>query len=154
MALSSWLGKETGSPRTRCARELRGVYLDVRRIAIQLRRHAEHAPYPALVAELRTLAAAAEEHAATLAAEIRTLAGNADPADAMAPRTGRNHWERLTVDLQDLEALRRRETELALRWDVDFPATTATLARLAHTTAAMTATVRDMLARSDPHAGS
>jgi hypothetical protein len=104
------------------------------------------------VAELRTLAATAEEHAATLAGEIRALAGNADPADAMSPRTGRNHWERLTVDLQDLEALRRRETELALRWDVEFPAIARTLATLAHATAGMSAAVRGMLARSDPHA--
>lgn len=152
MAWSSWFAERTGTPRTRCARELRGVYLDVRRIATQLRRHAEHAPYPGLTAELRTLASGAEEHAATLAAEIHALAGNADPADAMSPRAGRNHWERLTVDLQDLEMLRRRETELALRWDVDFPSTAATLARLALTTAGMAVTVRNMLARADPHA--
>jgi hypothetical protein len=146
------LRERTGSPRARFGRDLRAVYLDTRRVAVQLRDHATHVPYPALGTELRRLAAQADGQAALLADELRAIAGNPDPSDPVAPRIGHNHWERLTIDLADLEALQRRHTELALRWDVDFPASAATLARLAHAIATMSTTVRAMVARSDPHA--
>ena len=152
MSLLARLRERTGNPRARFGRELRAVYLDVRRVATQLRDHATHVPYPGLGVELRRLAEQADGQAALLADELRALAGNPDPSDPVAPRVGRNHWERLTIDLAALEALQRRCTELALRWDLDFPAAAVTLARLSHVTAAMTATVRTMLARSDPHA--
>jgi hypothetical protein len=87
-----------------------------------------------------------------LADELRALAGNTDPSDRVEPREGRNHWERLTLDLADLEGLRRRQIDLALHWDVDFATTAETLGRLASATAAMGTVVRGLLARSDPHA--
>jgi hypothetical protein len=146
------LRERSGGKQVRFVRDLRGLYLDVRRVATQLRRHAGQVPYPALGVELRRLAEQAEGQAAALADELRAVAGNADPSDPMAPREGRNHWERLTVNLSDLETIRRCETELALRWDLDFPAPALVLARLAQVTASMSAAVRVMLARSDPHA--
>ena len=152
MSLWARIREGTGSPRARFGRDLRAVYLDVRRVAGQLRDHATRVPYPEFGVELRRLADQADGHAALLADELRAIAGNPDPSDPIAARVGRNHWERLTIDLADLEALQRRHTELALRWDVDFPASAATLARLNRATAAMAATVRTMVARSDPHA--
>lgn len=138
--------------RARFAHELRAVYLAARRIASQLRSHASRVPYERLGPELRALADQADGHAATLAAALRAVAGNPDPSDTTTPREGRNHWERLTIDLADLEALRRCYVELALRWDVDFPTQAATLTALGHATGAMITVVRDMVARSDPHA--
>jgi hypothetical protein len=152
MRFLAGLRERHGDARTRFARELHAVYLDLRRLASQLRRHGAGVPYPPQATRLRDLAEEAEAQAALVADELRAIAGNADPADTVAPRGGRNHWERLTIDLADLEGLRRRATELALRWDVDFPAPATTLMRLAHVTASMAATVRAMLARSDPHA--
>jgi hypothetical protein len=152
MSLLARLRERTGSPRTRFGRELRGVYLDVRRLATQFRDHGTHVPYPGLGTELRRLAEHADAQAALLATELRAIAGNPDPSDPIEPRAGRNHWERMTIDLADLEALQRHATELAFRWDLDFPASAATLARLAHVTGAMASTVRTMVARSDPHA--
>jgi hypothetical protein len=138
--------------RARFARELRTAFLDARRIATQLRAHAGRAPYahPGLV--LRQLAEQAEAQVAALAGALRDVAGNIDPADHLSPRDGRNHWERLSLDLTDLETLKRRYVEIALRWDVDFPDTAEELRRFGRTIAAMSRTVRDMLARSDPHA--
>jgi hypothetical protein len=153
MGMLVQLRERSGGARGRFGRELRAVYLAARRMARQLRRHGEQVPYPALGADLARLAAEVDGHAAALADELRAVAGNPDPSDALAPRDGHNHWERLTLDLADLESLQRRYTELALRWDVDFPATVATFERLAHDTAAMSAGVRSMIARSDPHAG-
>ncbi len=138
--------------RTAFARELRGAYLDARRVAAQLRSHANQVPYPRLGAVLVTLAGRADAQAARVAAELRLLAGNADPTDPTSPRDGRNHWERLSIDLADLKQLERRWVELALRWDVAFPATAATLVELGRVTTAMSTTIRDLLARADPHA--
>ncbi|MCC6766235.1 MAG: hypothetical protein IT293_16365 [Deltaproteobacteria bacterium] len=145
-------GEGSAALRARFAGDLRAGYLDARRIAAQLRRHAGRVPYPRLGPTLVGLADRADAQAARVAAELRALAGNADPADPTSPRDGRNHWERLSVDLADLEALKRRWVDLALRWDVDFPATAAALAEFGRTTSAMSATVRDLLARADPHA--
>jgi hypothetical protein len=152
MGLLGRLQERAGGPRVRLGRELRAAYLDARRLGLQLRRHSAHVPYAALGPELTRLAEQAEEHAAVLASELRAVAANTDTADAVQPRNGRNHWERLTIDLADLERLHRRYTELALHWDVEFPSTVATVDRLARATAAMTSTMRSMLARSDPHA--
>jgi hypothetical protein len=152
MGLLARLRERTGSPRARFGRDLRAVYLDTRRVAAQLRDHATQVPYPTLGTELRRLADRADGQAATLAGELRAIAGNPDPSDPVARRVGRNHWERLTIDLAALEALQRRHTELALRWDVEFPASAATLESLARATATMGASVRAMVARSDPHA--
>lgn len=146
------LRARVGGPRARFGRDLRAVYLDARRIAAQLRRHGVRVPYPALSHTFQRLADQADGHAAMLADELRVVAGNVDPSDLTTPREGRNHWERLTVDLADLEALQRRYTEIALRWDLDFPASVATFEQLAQATARMSSDVRTMLARSDPHA--
>ncbi len=152
MGVFARLQERSGGPRVRLARELRAAYLDTRRLAIQLRRHAAQVPYPVLGPTLTRLAEQADDQAASLADELRAVAGNTDPADALAPRDGRSHWERLTFDLADLEGLHRRYTEIALHWDVDFPNTVVTIDRLARTTAAMAAAVRAMAARSDAHA--
>jgi hypothetical protein len=152
MGLLARLQERSGGPRVRLGRELRGAYLDARRLGLQLRRHGAQAPYPTLGRELARLAAQAEEQAAVLANELRAVAANTDPADAAEPRGGRNHWQRLSYDLADLDRLHRRYTEIALHWDVEFPDTVAAIDGLARTTAAMTSSVRSMLARSDPHA--
>jgi len=146
------LRERTGGARVRLGRELRAVYLDERRVANQLRRHGAQVPYPALTEEFQRLADQADHHAARLANELRLVAGNTDPSDATPSHDGRNHWERLTVDLADLESLQHRYTDLAVHWGLDFPAVAATLGELAHETAAMAREVRNMLARSDPHA--
>jgi hypothetical protein len=152
MGVLARLRERTGGPRVRLARALRGAYLDTRRLAIQLRRQAAQVPYPDLGPRLTRLAEQCEEQAALLAQEIRSLAGNTDQADSSPARTGRNHWERLTFDLADLEALHRRYTEIALQWDVAFPVTVATVEQLARSTATMIGAIRAMVARSDPHA--
>lgn len=152
MGVLERLRARAGGPRARFGREVRAAYLDARRLATQLRDHGGNVPYPALGHELRRLAEEADRHAAALATELRAIAGNVDPADPIAPRVGRNHWERLTIDLADLEALQRRYTELALRFDVDFPASIPTFDALARAAAVMIRDVRTMLIRSDPHA--
>ncbi len=128
------------------------MYLEALRVARQLRAHAECMPYPALTAEVGRLAAEADGHVAELAGELRRLAGDADRDVAATPRAGRNAWARLTADLADLQSLHRRYTELALRYDVDFPDTATSLDRLARETARMEQRLRALTSRADPHA--
>jgi hypothetical protein len=139
-------------PRDRLRRELRGTYLETLRVARQLRAHADHVPYPALTDDLHRLADQADRHAAALAEELRAVAGDTDRHAGTALHGGHNHWARLAADLGDLEALHRRYTELALRWDVEFPAAAVTLTELQRGTARMKVAVRALIARSDPHA--
>lgn len=139
-------------PRDRLRGELRGVYLETLRVARQLRAHADHVPYPPLTDELQRLADQADRHAAALAEELRGIAGDTDRHAGIALHGGHNHWARLAADLADLEALHRRYTELAFRWDVEFPTTAMTLTELQRGTARMEAAVRALVARSDPHA--
>jgi hypothetical protein len=152
MSVLTRLRDRVGGSRVRLGRELRAVYLDERRVARQLRGHGAQVPYAGLAENLGRLADQADHHAARLAQELRVVGGNADPFDTTTPRTGRNHWERLTIDLADLESLQRRYADLAREWDVEFPETAATLAELAAATATMSKDVRAMVARSDPHA--
>ena len=152
MGMLTRLRERSGGSRARLGRELHAAYLDARRVASQLRGHGARVPYPALTADFGRLADQADGHAALLGDELRAIAGNTDPSDDVPPRDGRNHWERLTLDLADLESLQRRYTELAWQWDVEFPATATTFERLARATGAMSREVRSMIARSDPHA--
>jgi hypothetical protein len=133
-------------------RDLRAAYLNERRVARLLRQHGAQVPYPTLATDLTCLAGEADGRAARLADELRAVAGNTDPSDVVPVPDGRNHWERLTADLAAVESLQRRYTELALQWDVDFPATTATLHDLARAATATATLLRTMVARSDPHA--
>jgi hypothetical protein len=152
MGLLAELRARAGGARVRFGRELRAVFLDARRVAAALRRHAARVPYAALAGDLRRLADQADGHAALLADELRAIAANADPTDATRPREGRNQWARMAADLADLEALQHRYAELARRWDVDFPDAASTLGHLAHEAAGMAAAVRTLVVRSDPHA--
>jgi len=139
-------------PHTRLRRDLRAAYLETLRIARQLRAHAEQVPYAALVGELQTLADRSDRQAATLAAALRAAGGDTDRHAGEAVHGGRNHWARLSADLHDLQALHRRTTELALRYDADAPETADRLSDVARTAAGMERVVRALIARADPHA--
>jgi hypothetical protein len=122
------------------------------RLAQQLRQHAERVPYASSAATLAALAADEESHAASLRDAVARLGGAADPSGAGAPRGGRNYWERLTFDLEDLRAKSSRYRELAQHWDVDHPEAGALFARIAEADQAMLPVIADLIARSDPHA--
>lgn len=152
MGVLTRLQERTVGPRQRLGRDLRAAYAEERRVARALRDHAARVPYENQTVEVGRLADRADGHAATLAHELRALTGGADPVAAGTPVAGRNHWERMTAALADVEALQRRYRELALRWDVQFPAPAATFAELARSSAVSAVTLRSLVARADPHA--
>jgi hypothetical protein len=139
-------------PKRRLARDLAATYRAERRLGGQLRAHAARVPYPAFRTDLLRLADVADGNSATLANELRTLTGSADPLVAEPPRGGRNHWERVLIDLTDAEALHRSCADLARRWDIAFPSVADTFVRLARSAAHTGATLRTQTALADPHA--
>jgi hypothetical protein len=152
MSLSTRVREFASGPRRRILGALRAAYHDEIRVARQLRLHAERVPYPNLTAPLLALAAQAEARSALLRGRAMQLAGSIETVGASAPRGGRNCWERLTLDLEDLRAQRKHYLELAQHWDIDDAETAALFTHLAHGNSAMSRVVRDLVARCDPHA--
>ena len=140
-------------PTRRLVRDLAAAYQHERRMAAQLRVHAERVPYPNLATTLTGLADDEDAHATRLQDEITRRGGVANGAVvATATRPGRNYWERLTIDLEELRAKSKRYLELAQHWDLDDAAAAALFTDLAHEDAAMCRVLGDLIARSDPHA--
>ncbi len=141
-----------GGPARRLSADLTTSYHEELRVALQLRLHAEHVPYPSSAASLLGLAEREDAHAALLREQLTRLGGTVAAAGAGTPRGGRNYWERLTFDLEDLRAKSGRYRELANHWDLHDPETAAVFDRLAHEDATLCRVVGDLIARSDPHA--
>jgi hypothetical protein len=132
--------------------ELGAAYHDELRVGRQLRLHAENVPYRSLAATLLALADREDGHAALLREEMTRLGGSEYAAGSGVPRGGRNYWQRLTFDLEDLRAKMRRYLESARHWDVEFPETAALFQRIAHEDAASCRVIGELVTRSDPHA--
>jgi len=139
-------------PRGRLLDDLTTAYHGELKVAQQLRTHAEGVPYPTLAGNLQRLADTQEANAALLRSEIERLGSPVPPPESSAPRSGRNYWERLTYDLDDLRAMNRRYIELAQHWDTEYPEAAGLFSRLARETGESGKVVRDLVARSDSHA--
>ena len=142
----------TGGPQRRLIADLTASYHEELRVALQLRLHAERVPYPASAARLLALAEREDAHAALVRERLARLGATVTSAGAGTPRGGRNYWERLTFDLEDLRAKSARLRELANHWDLDDPETAAIFDRLAREDATLCRVIGDLVARSDPHA--
>jgi hypothetical protein len=142
----------TGGSKRRIVTDLTAAYHEELRVALQLRLHAERVPYPNLAATLLGLAEREDAHAALVREQLARLGATITSTGAGSPRGGRNYWERLTFDLEDLRAKGAHYRELALHWDVDEPDTAAIFDRLANEDAVLCRVIGDLIARSDPHA--
>jgi hypothetical protein len=141
-----------GGPQRRIVTDLVASYHEELRMALQLRLHAERVPYPSSAARLLEIADREDAHAALLREHIARRGGTVTSAGAGAPRGGRNYWERLTFDLEDLREKNHRHRELSIHWDVDDPETARLFARLADEDHVLCRIIGDLIARSDPHA--
>jgi hypothetical protein len=141
-----------GGPTRRLITDLTTAYHEELRLALQLRAHAEHVPYPSSAASLLALAERADEHAAHLREQITRLGGTVSAVGSGTPRGGRNYWERLTFDLEDLRAQSGRYRELTNHWDLEDPEAAALFDGLSREDAHLIRVVADLIARSDPHA--
>ena len=152
MGLLARMRELARGPERRILGELAAAYRDEVRMVRQLRLHAESVPYLSSAPVLLGLAEQEDAHAALLGEEITRLGGTASAADTGEPRQGRNYWERLTLDLEDLRAKTQHYLELAHHWDIEYPDTAELFRRLAHAEATMGRPLGEMIARSDPHA--
>ena len=141
-----------GGAKRRILVDLADAHREELRVALQLRVHAERAPYPDHAATLLGLAEREDAHAAAVRQHIEHLGAVPSSGEPGAPRGGHNYWQRLTFDLEDIRAKSSRYRELSLRWDVDDAETAALFDRLAHEDAALGRVISDLITRSDPHA--
>ena len=80
------------------------VYQQNSRLAEQIDSHAELAPYPQVAQRLRQIADEKRDVGNRLRKSIEDLHGSIREA-AQPPATGKNHWQRLSRDLEDQRAL-------------------------------------------------
>jgi hypothetical protein len=80
------------------------VYQQNSRLAEQIESHAELAPYPQVAQRLRQIADEKRDVGNRLRKIIEDLHGSIREA-AQPPATGKNHWQRLSRDLEDQRAL-------------------------------------------------
>jgi hypothetical protein len=152
MGLLAQMRKLAAGPRRRLLDDLAACRADELRMVLQLRTHAQSVPYPSLTQSLVALADQHDAHALLLQGEIERLGGTVGRPTSFTARAGRNYWERLTFDLDDLRLKSKQYIELGQHWDIEYPEAAAVFSRLARETGTMGRAVRDLIARSDPHA--
>jgi hypothetical protein len=141
-----------GGSRGHIVRALTDAWRDEVRLAVQLRQHAQSVPYENYATPLRDLASRAQARAGEIAGEITRQGASLGDGEDRPPRTGRNYWQRLTFDLEDLQALARRYRELANHFDVEYPEPAALFDRLSRDSMVMGRVITRLIALSDPHA--
>ena len=67
-------------------------------------------------------------------------------------KEGKNHWARVVHDMQDNLALQRYYNEQAIRYDPALPEPAALFRTLAREKGRISALLRDIALRADPHA--
>jgi hypothetical protein len=83
----------------------------------------------------------------------KIIALGGEVSEQIAPvRGGKNHWARVTRDLEDIQALRRHYNEQVIHWDPDLPEVVALYRALEQGKNRIAALLRDIALRADPHA--
>ncbi len=80
------------------------TYRRIFQLADQIRAHSEQAPYPHIAEALRRVAAEKQAQADELQQRLRNL-GVWVPRPTTLSVSGKNHWERMTVDLKNQKSL-------------------------------------------------
>jgi hypothetical protein len=131
--------------------ELLASYGEEARLTRQIREHADHAPHQLGAQGLRVVAEEQDRLAHLLRDKIIALGG--EVSEQIAPvRGGKNHWARVTRDLEDIQALRRHYNEQVIHWDPDLPEVVALYRALEQGKNRIAALLRDIALRADPHA--
>ncbi|MGH7770505.1 MAG: hypothetical protein ACREQP_23885 [Candidatus Binatia bacterium] len=126
-------------------------YRDLCSLAAQISRHADKAPYPHVARLLRGIS---QEKRASADLLRDKLAGTGNKLEDIAfeIKTGKNHWERMTQDLNDHRALETRLLERAALINERAPETAELLRRIAASQRPHTDALLDLIARADPQA--
>jgi hypothetical protein len=126
-------------------------YRDLCSLAEQISRHADRAPYPHVARLLRRIAQE-KRSSADLLRDKLLGAGTTLEDIALEIRSGKNHWERITQDLNDHRALEARLLERAALINERAPETAELLGQIAASQRPHTEVLLDLIARADPQA--
>ncbi len=127
-------------------------YQDLRRLARQVRAHAEIAPYAYVNQRLSQIALEKEDSASRLKEKILYLRGQVieDPVNDF--HTGKNHWGRLLQDIEDQKELEDRLVEDVIFVEQESHEIGDLLREIAAKEAAHRGAFKDLLAKADPQA--
>jgi bacterioferritin (cytochrome b1) len=137
--------------RQRAVEILQQQYVEGRRRASHLTRHAQDMPYPHFRAKLLSIAADETEHCDQIAEKIKLLGGTL-PAVSETPLGGGNSWRALLTDLEEQRRSAGELWEHQQRIQADFPEIADLLQRVYENGGKHRAEITAMLMRSDPQA--
>lgn len=126
-------------------------YYDLRRLAEQIRSHADRAPYPHVAVRLRQIAQEKEKAIGALKDKLLSLGAPVGEA-ATEPKSGKNHWERMVRDLEDQKGLEAFFLEHAARVADEAPEIAAFLNKIVAEQLPHKEILLDLVARADPQA--
>jgi rubrerythrin len=126
-------------------------YRDLCRLAAQISRHADRAPYPHVARLLRRIAQE-KRSSADLLRDKLVGTGTSLEDIPFEIKSGKNHWERMTQDLNDHRALEARLLERAALINERTPETAELLRRIAASERPHIEAFLDLIARADPQA--
>ena len=132
--------------------ELWASYQEEVRLAQQLRAHENQAPHQIGAQGLRAVAEEQERLVSWLHDQIIALGGQSSNNTSSIIKDGKNHWTRVVHDMQDNLALERHYSGQAIRYDPAFPQVAALFHTLAREKGRISALLRDIALRADPHA--
>lgn len=126
-------------------------YHNLFRLAEQITTHAQSAPYPSGAKQLRKIADEKHASASLLKKEILKLGGQAEEA-GISIKGGKNHWERMTRDLEDQSELGNQLIQYAISLAEKAPEISGLLRQIAAEQGPHRESFLDMVARADPQA--
>ncbi len=153
--LRSILGRRTAGDGNRTLKNpeqmLASAYYELFRLADQIESHAEKAPYPHVAAQMRRIALEKRSSASALREKMGEIAGEMKPIRAEV-KSGKNHWERIAVDLEDQRAFENEILAQAVLFAADAPEISVLLRKMASEQAPHREILLDLLVRADPQA--
>jgi hypothetical protein len=130
---------------------LKTSYHDLSRLADQINNHAQKAPYPYIAKQLRTIVDEKQQSASLLKNEI--LKSGSQPEELKIEiKSGTNHWERITRDLEDQRELENRLLGYAATLVEEAPEISELLKKIVAAQVPHRTSFLNMVARADPQA--
>ncbi len=127
-------------------------YRDLKRLARQVKAHAEMAPYPHVSQRLNQIAQEKEESASRLKDKVVYLRDEALEESVNNFYTGKNHWERMLRDIADQKDLEDRWAEDVIFMVQESPEISDLLNQIIAEGAAHREAFQALLATADPQA--
>lgn len=130
---------------------LASVHDEISRLAAAISSHADGAPYPQFAEALRRIGAEKQAEADRLKKWLG-IAETPGPAPVTYPRPGKNHWERMTQDLQAQKRLNGLLQRLEVRVGGEDAETARLIAEIRERQVEHEKTLTRLISLADPQA--